>query len=227
MDYSDQLIDRQVNEEALRAYGFQKGDKDWRYRKPTQSDPSFAFEVRYEPGVLQLNLRDSTTGEIYPPFSVEGAHGSYVAAFREEGNRLLSDILLHCFESNSLREKLIVYLRDTDQAEITHAWPHQFPHYVTIHEKNNPKWYGLIMNVPYQKLGIDKKGEVQVLNVKLDPSEIQKRIDHQTYFPAYHMNKTDWISILLTTSISFEEVVEQVEKSHLLCSKKKESSHRK
>lgn len=32
---------------------------------------------------------------------------------------------------------------------------------------------------------------------KADPEEIQRLIDHDRYFPAYHMDKVHWISILL------------------------------
>jgi predicted DNA-binding protein (MmcQ/YjbR family) len=139
-----------------------------------------------------------------------------VAAFREEGDALIEDILRQCFESDSYRERLIAYVQEHDHAEITYAWPHQFPRYCTIQEKGKTTWYGLIMNVPYLKLGVDKKGEADILNVKLDPKKIQELIDHRRYFPAYHTSKKDWISVLLSREIPFEEITALLKESHAL-----------
>jgi predicted DNA-binding protein (MmcQ/YjbR family) len=77
------------------------------------------------------------------------------------------------------------------------------------------------MNVPYAKLGINKKGVAEILNVKLNPDEIQKLIDHKTYLPAYHMSKKDWISIVLSLETPFEDVKRLLEESHTLCLQKK------
>lgn len=46
-------------------------------------------------------------------------------------------------------------------------------------------------------------------------------IDHQTYFPAYHMSKKDWITILLSRSTPFEDIAKLLEESHALSQKKK------
>jgi predicted DNA-binding protein (MmcQ/YjbR family) len=221
MDYSDKLLAHRLIEDSLLKYGFQKEDGTFVLSESTTTDPSFSFNVKLNQDSFKVDLIDSVANEIYSPFSVEGAHGSFVASFREEAESLVEDILSRCFESDSLREKLIVYVKEHYDAEITYPWPQQFPRYCTIREKNNPKWFGLIMNVPYTKLGIKKKGEAEILNVKLGPEEIQKLIDHKTYLPAYHMSKKDWISIVLSLETPFEDVKRLLEESHTLCLQKK------
>lgn len=221
MDYSEKLLNHRPNEEALLAYGFIRKGDHFVFEKASSNDPSFLFQITLTKEKLLIDLIDRETKESYAPFSTEGTHGSFVAAFREEGDALIEEILEEAFESHRLRQKLIAYAREHDDAEITYAWPHQFPRYCTIHEKKNPKWFGLIMNVPYSKLGVSQKGEAEILNVKLDPEEIQKLIDEKTYFPAYHMNKKDWISVLLSLSTPFDEVTRLLEESHQLCLKKK------
>lgn len=47
------------------------------------------------------------------------------------------------------------------------------------------------------KLGLPEKDFVDVLNVKSDPMLITSLRGQEGYFPAYHMNKEKWISILL------------------------------
>jgi len=221
MDCSDKLLDHRLIEESLLKYGFQKEDGAFVLNKNTTTDSSFSFRITLNQDIFKIDLLDSVSHEIYAPFSVEGAHGSFVASFREEAETLAEDILSHCFTSDSLREKLIDYVKERYDAEITYPWPQQFPRYCTIREKNNPKWFGLIMNVPYAKLGINKKGVAEILNVKLNPDEIQKLIDHKTYLPAYHMSKKDWISIVLSLETPFEDVKRLLEESHTLCLQKK------
>jgi predicted DNA-binding protein (MmcQ/YjbR family) len=221
MDYSEKLSSRRPLESSLLSFGFHHADSFFVLEKPSAQDPSFFFRVSLGQDSLRLDLIETASGEIYAPFSIEGAHGSFVASFREEGDALIDDILAHCFESDSLREQVIAYVKNHFGAEITYAWPERFPHYCTIHDKNNPKWFGILMNVPFEKLGIKKKGEVQILDLKANPEEIQKMIDHQTYFPAYHMSKKDWITILLSRSTPFEDIAKLLEESHALSQKKK------
>lgn len=53
------------------------------------------------------------------------------------------------------------------------------------------------MNVPARKLALDQDGVVDIINIKLPTDQVQELIDNQKYFNAYHMNKKNWITILL------------------------------
>lgn len=68
---------------------------------------------------------------------------------------------------------------------------------VVLRHTDNQKWYGLIMEVGRDKLGLSGDGEVDILNVKSDPMLIGSYRTQEGFFPAYHMNKENWISILL------------------------------
>ncbi|MBU9877727.1 MAG: MmcQ/YjbR family DNA-binding protein [Thomasclavelia ramosa] len=82
------------------------------------------------------------------------------------------------------------------------------------------KWYGLIINIPYRCLNIDKEGKVDILNVKNTPEKINALIDHIHYFPAYHMNKKHWISILLDRTVQITQVEKLLDESYQLVTKK-------
>ena len=62
---------------------------------------------------------------------------------------------------------------------------------------NSKKWYGVVLEVNGRKLGLDKDGIVDVLNLKCDPIMIGSLRLQDGFFPAYHMNKDTWLSILL------------------------------
>ena len=61
----------------------------------------------------------------------------------------------------------------------------------------NRKLYALVMHVPRRKFGLDSDEIVDVVNVKI-PLDMYGAFDASDgVYPAYHMNKIHWVSILL------------------------------
>lgn len=58
-----------------------------------------------------------------------------------------------------------------------------------LRHNDNNKWYGVVLEVFADKLGLPEAGIVDVLNVKSDPLLIGSLRGQDGYFPAYHMNK--------------------------------------
>ena len=88
------------------------------------------------------------------------------------------------------------------------------------------KWYAVFMPVAYKKFGIGKEGETEVVTLKCIPQLGASVADGQSVFPAYHMNKEHWISILLDGSAGCGQVKSLIDLSYNLTlgakSKKKE-----
>lgn len=78
------------------------------------------------------------------------------------------------------------------------------------------KWYAVVMNISKRRLGIQSDEKIQVLNVKLSPDEIALMVDYKGYFPAYHMNKKHWCSVVLNDTLSDDEVFYRIEQSYTL-----------
>ncbi len=78
------------------------------------------------------------------------------------------------------------------------------------------KWYAVIMTISKRKLGINSDDMVEVLNVKLNPDEVALIVDHKGYFPAYHMNKKHWCTIVLDESVDTKEICYYIEQSYSL-----------
>ena len=76
------------------------------------------------------------------------------------------------------------------------------------------KWYALVMKVPRRKFGIKSDEVINVVNLKLPTEMFGPFGASDGVYPAYHMNKLHWISVLLPdapddivqflTSVSFE-----------------------
>ena len=80
----------------------------------------------------------------------------------------------------------------------------------------NGKWYGLVMPVRREKLGLEEEGVSDVLNVKCDPLMIGSVLMQKGFFPAYHMNKAHWISVLLDGSVPLDRVTAALQMSYAL-----------
>ena len=66
-----------------------------------------------------------------------------------------------------------------------------------LRHTDNRKWYALVMHVPRRKFDFDSDETVEVVNLKL-PTEMQGSFGPPDgVYPAYHMNKLHWISVLL------------------------------
>ena len=71
---------------------------------------------------------------------------------------------------------------------------------------NNKKWFALVVEINARKLGLAEDKTVDVLNIKCDPMMIGSLRMKEGFFPAYHMNKENWISILLDGTVSGDEI---------------------
>lgn len=111
-----------------------------------------------------------------------------------------------------MRDTVISYIRSAYDVEPETPWV-GYPDNMTFKDKWSDKWFALILPVAYQKLGIQKDGEIFVLNVKAEPEMVGLISSARGFLPAYHMNKRHWISVLLDGSVSAEQIYERIDDS--------------
>ena len=66
-----------------------------------------------------------------------------------------------------------------------------------LRHKNNRKWYAIVMRVSRRKFGLDSDEIIDVVNLKLPTEMFGSFGTADGVYPAYHMNKLHWISVLL------------------------------
>ena len=67
-----------------------------------------------------------------------------------------------------------------------------------LRHSDNKKWYAIAMRVSRRKLGFESDEAVDIVNLKL-PTEMFGSFDASDgVYPAYHMNKLHWISVVLS-----------------------------
>ena len=66
-----------------------------------------------------------------------------------------------------------------------------------LRHANNRKWYAIAMRVSRRKFGFDSDEIIDVVNLKLPTEMFGSFGTDDGVYPAYHMNKLHWISVLL------------------------------
>lgn len=72
------------------------------------------------------------------------------------------------------------------------------------------------MDIPFNKIDKNKEGLIEVINVKIDPNV---KLPNIGIYPAYHMNKKSWISIVLDDTLSDDLISELIDNSYKLVTK--------
>ena len=91
------------------------------------------------------------------------------------------------------------YILETYHAVSDRPWP-RYPNHEVFRHPGNQKWFALMLEVPGEKLGLPEREMLDILNLKCDPVLIASLRGAPGLLPAYHMNKENWISILLEES---------------------------
>lgn len=88
-----------------------------------------------------------------------------------------------------------------------------------LRHKHNSKWYALVVEICESKLGLPGDRIVDVLNIKCDPLLIGSLRMKPGFFPAYHMNKDKWVSVIMDGTVPSEEIVDLIKLSYQLTEK--------
>ncbi len=119
---------------------------------------------------------------------------------------------------NSLILQIHAYAIKKYTAQPEYLWS-KYPEYSILRRKDNNKWFATIMKVHCEKLGINEKGLKEVINVKCHPNDVAILRSANGFLPAYHMNKENWITILLDGSVPIEIIFDLIDDSYNLIGK--------
>ena len=103
------------------------------------------------------------------------------------------------------RNELETLIMETYNADADYPWL-KYPNYEVFRHCNNQKWFALIMDVPKSKLGLQGNELLNVVNFKCDPILIGSLRGEPGIFPAYHMNKEQWLTVALDSSVSDDKI---------------------
>ena len=169
------------------------------------------FYVRIEISESEITAQafEKETDERYTLLDVVSANGAFVGQLREKIRKLMEEIQATCFENTDICQKYVDYIKANFGAEQEYPWEDE----ASVFRCPNGKWFGLLMRISFKKLGIESDEPVWAVNLKADAEKIPELVNHKTIFPAWHMNKKYWITIILTTITDFELLCKLTEQS--------------
>lgn len=205
-----------INFDKLLPYGFEKSGDKYIISKNILED-SFRIDVEISSNSLvKGKIFDLSFGEEYTNYRIETQTGKFVNQIRSEFEDFLTDIRNHCAAANYFltnQANRIAGLIMKQYGDIPEFPWDKFSGSGVFRNPRNNKWYALIMNINKSKIDAGDE-EVEVLNVKLAEDEIQRLLSRKGFYKAYHMNKKNWITVLLDDTLSDEEIMGYLGESH-------------
>lgn len=94
------------------------------------------------------------------------------------------------------KQEFLEHCLDTYCTSPDYPFEKDFETAVLRHNENR-KWYALVMRISRRKFGFDNDEVIDVVNLKLPVEMFGSFGVADGVYPAYHMNKLHWISVLL------------------------------
>lgn len=203
-------------------YGFTEQSGAYRLSRVI-ADGQMELCVEVTPdGGISSSVVDCDTREPYTLFLMEEVQGNFVGSVRADYIAVLTDIADACFQSALLcggdTEQAVAYILKTYGDRLEFLWENT-PENAVWRRKDSGKWYGVLLTVSKRKLGMDSDGRVRILDLRVKTGDAERLIDRKKYFPAYHMNKTHWITVCLDGSLTIEELERMIDVSYALAVK--------
>lgn len=169
---------------------------------------------------------DLDLDEEYTAFRAARAIGRFVGRVREEYGQILKKMAQECFVDVTLAtnqgQRLIQYLQQKYGDTIEPF--SKFPGIYSFRNPLNQKWYALFARVAREKLEVDRqnwtkeelKEKIELVNLKIDPTQLTVLLAVDGVYPSYHMNKKNWVSIILDEKVSDDFLFSLVDNSRQL-----------
>lgn len=216
MNFNHLLLTSFPQKNLLLEYGFQKeGNLLVLNRK---LDEEFYAVFTFDFQNLTAEVFENQTGEKYALLDVKTAHGEFVSSIREKVSIMIEEIIQKCSENRDLKSEYIDFLEKELSTKGEYPWENESSY--SVYRCENQKWFALVMKIKFKNLGFESEEPVWVVNLKADAEKIPELVDGKSIFPAWHMNKKYWITVLLTSVTDFDTLKKLTLRSKELVEKK-------
>lgn len=173
-----------------------------------------------EAGQLSSFVWDGEMEEVYTAHLVTAPAGAFVGQVREAYQSILDRVEEACCvalpfsKDQSNRIAQLIKEKWGDLPDYPFA---KSPETGAFRHSANSKWYALVTQVKRGQLdGSADQELVEIVNLKVDGREIAELLSQSGIFPAYHMSKKTWVSVLLDETVEDQAIFALLEKSRYL-----------
>lgn len=210
--------DRKINYDRLIEYGFILKEDNYYYEKII-NDGVFKIVIEINKQQKIAKVIDLLNDQEYNLVDVKGATGNFVGKIKEIYEALINDIIDKCSDVDVFKSKqtiaIINYVKAKYDNDLEFLWK-KSPKNAIWRNQNNRKWYGAVLVISKNKLKIESNEMVEILDLRYQKNDIKNIIDNYKIFPGYHMNKDNWITIILDGRVELEEIYQLIDNSYQL-----------
>ena len=167
---------------------------------------------------VDFRVYDSDNEE-YILAHVKTATGDNIEKIHKACAKILKDISNTCFFKDIFKceqsKRILQYIKEKYGAEPEFLWK-ILPDCAALRVQGNKSWFAVVGRIDKKKLGLTESDMVEVINLKDTPECVTQHIETQIAYPAYHMNKTNWYSLILDEHLSDEEIIKFIHTSYML-----------
>lgn len=203
----------------LSDYGFSEKVDSYEYTRLIL-DERFLFKFSVSKTGLNptTELIDLSTNEPYY-LHLSNEVGEYINKIREEYLNIIDDIIDNCYKKDVFKTRqaslITNYIKNTYNCHLEFLFK-KYENIAVMRRNDNKKWYGVITIISKKKLNINCNECVEIINLKCDAQDIDNLIDNKKIFSAYHMNKKNWITIILDNEVEDERILQYLDNSYKL-----------
>ena len=215
----DELFARKTpNIEKVLSFGFVQDGSGYKYETDIL-DGLFRFQaVIVSDGSIDTRLIEKETGEEYILYKTDAA-GSFVGHVRKAVEALLTQVAEDCYETEIFKspqaKEVIYYVQSKYGDELEFLWK-KFPDNAVWRRKDTAKWYGAILTVAKNKLGLASNEIVEIIDLRIQAEKLETLLLKDNYYPGWHMNKKNWYTIILDGSVATEDIFKHIDESYHL-----------
>lgn len=125
---------------------------------------------------------------------------------------------MYKFKSPQARE-LIKYVATQYGRELEFLWP-RTPENAIWRRGDNDKWFGILLTVKKSKIEPGDDTPVEILDIRCTPDMLDFVVDGKNIFPGWHMNKRNWITIILDGRMPMPQIESLLDNSYEIALKK-------
>ena len=206
-----------VNFDKLIKYGFKLENDLYTYSKNIM-DNTFRVDINIDKkGEVKGYIFDLSFNFEYTSFRIGNNIGTFKNKVKEEFIKILENIKNKCFIKNDFiyeqTNRIVKIIKEKYGDDYEFEWE-KFPGYATFKNQDSKKWYAVIMNINKFKLDNKTNKEVEIINLKLNPQKIDDLLKQNGYFKGYHMNKKNWITIILDDTVPDYQILSLIDESY-------------
>ena len=198
----------------LITYGFALNNGTYYLERNLNNE--FFIKVIIKGDKIDAKVYDQAFKDEYTLLFMDRVVGEFVGKVRELYQAALIDIRDKCFYKtmfNSLQaNRLASYVKKEYDVDPDFPWP-KAPTFGVIRNKDNNLWFGLFIEVEEDKLAPGVKGHVAI-NLKSEKHLHNDLLKVEGIYPAWHMNKKNWVSVSLNDTLSDEFIQSLIDSSY-------------